>query len=332
MNTDIRLKLSFRNHPKTKKLALKLGPAAPLNFIYLLMFAAESKPDGRLTGMDNDDVAIAAGYDGDSDEFVDVLLAIRYLELDDDDVLCIHDWEDNNPWAAGAENRKEHARKAAEARWQKEKGLDIARTGKQGLNAKNHAPGMDEQCDEQDYALQGAEMGNAPTPTPTPTPTPFPNRSASARARDLSDWKPPEYVLIRARQACAGITEAFIEQQRLDFITYAEGEITKRRFVMDDLPTKFQGQLIRNWRKHQNDQSSRTRESGTGSRNGLPRRDEDLPGWAEKNGHGPPRVGETFLQYRTRLERELEKSQREDTGAFGEIFSTLQKQMNVTNG
>ena len=135
-NTDIRLKLSFQHHAKTKKLRFKLGEIAELKFIYLMCYAAENRPDGVLHGMDKIDIAMAANWAGDPDEFVDVLTAIRYLDLDGE-TYRIHDWTENNPWASKAEERSEHARKAANAKHGKK---DSATTKKQVLTSKSHAP------------------------------------------------------------------------------------------------------------------------------------------------------------------------------------------------
>ena len=162
MNTDIRLRLSFRNHPKTKKLKYKLGPEAVLSFIWLMMFVAESKPDGELDEMDETDIALAADWDGDAGEFVETLVAVRYLE-NRNGTYRIHNWRRNQPWAAGAEQRSEHGRKAAEARWKKEKGLKFdkqpAPTKNQQVTPKNHAPSKD-----------GHAQCNAPIPIPIPIP------------------------------------------------------------------------------------------------------------------------------------------------------------------
>lgn len=190
MTTDIRLKLSYRNHPKTKKLALKLGPVAPLNFIYLLMFAAESKSDGRLTDMDHEDIALAADFAGDPSEWVETLLALRLLDQDGG-VLVIHDWEDNNPWAAGAKERSAKAKKAAKARWS---------TENQSLSTKKDAPSMDEHCGEHESAMRVLKKGNAPSPSPSPSPLPTQedqDQEQAAFAASLRDsfWAVAERVL-----------------------------------------------------------------------------------------------------------------------------------------
>jgi len=158
VNTDIRLRLSFRNHPKTKKLRFKLGPEAVLSFIWLLMFTAESRPDGELDGLDAEDLALAADWSGDPQAFVDTLVQVGYLEQTDDG-FRIHDWTNNQPWAAGADERSEKARQAALARWEK-KG---STTKKQRVRTKNHAT-------SNGSAMPRAQSSNAPSPSPSPIP------------------------------------------------------------------------------------------------------------------------------------------------------------------
>lgn len=158
--TDIRLSLGFRSHPKTKKLARRLGNEGVLSFIWLMMFAAESRPDGDLGGMDDEDIALAASWSGEATPFVQGLVECKFLE-GKAGAYRIHDWQEHNPWAAHAGERSERAKRAAEARW--------ARKDNQGDTSRRHADRM-----------QDALNGIAPSPTPTPTPE-----------EDLGEASPP---------------------------------------------------------------------------------------------------------------------------------------------
>lgn len=157
--------VTWPSHPKAKKLRLKLGDSGPLGFIYLLAYVGAYKPDGVLSGMDAEDIALAADYQGDPQEFCAVLVALRLLDLDDK-TYVIHDWKDWNPYAAGAKERSEKARHAANVRHGKEK---PPRTEDQSLTEKNDAPSTDEQCPEQQSALPPAPNSNAPSPSPHPS-------------------------------------------------------------------------------------------------------------------------------------------------------------------
>jgi len=173
VNTDIRLRLSFRNHPKTKKLRFKLGPEAVLSFIWVLMFTAEARPDGELDGLDAEDLALAGDWSGDPQELVDTLVQVGYID-EIDDGYRIHDWANNQPWAAGADERSEKARQAALSRWDK-KG---SKSKKQGVKTKNHAPSIGS-------AMLRARSSNAPSPSPSPN---LKQQQAPKPIVELPEW------------------------------------------------------------------------------------------------------------------------------------------------
>lgn len=179
-NTDIRLLLSFRNHPKTKKLRRTHGEAGVLGVIYLYMFAAECKPDGQLSGMDEFDIALACDFEGEHEAFVSDLVKFGFLDLDDG-VYSIHDWSENNPYAAGAKERSEKAKKAAKARWG---------TNNQEVTGEKDAPSINEHSGKHEEALPDAQTSNAPSPSPSPSPEPK-SRGARKRGTRLpKNWQP----------------------------------------------------------------------------------------------------------------------------------------------
>lgn len=65
MNTDIRIAVSFCNHRKRRKLKLVIGDNSTDYLIDLWLSTAMNHPDGRLIGMDETDIALAAGWDKD---------------------------------------------------------------------------------------------------------------------------------------------------------------------------------------------------------------------------------------------------------------------------
>jgi len=153
MNSDIRLKVTFPNHHKTKKLYRRLGAQGPLSLIYLWLYASENKPDGLLTGMDEEDIELASQWTGESGALVAAMLELCLLHKVACSEQCyykIHDWKENNPYAFHAPLRAEKARKAAESRW-----------GKTKQKPDDNAPSM-----------PLADLSNAPAPDPTPTPKP----------------------------------------------------------------------------------------------------------------------------------------------------------------
>ena len=117
MNTDIRIKVSFRNHRKRKRLRSLLGPGATDYLLDLWLATAMNHPDGVLAGMDHMDIALEAGWEDDPDRFVSALVDCGFLETTEEGVYCLHDWVDHQPYVRGAPVRAERARKGALAKW-----------------------------------------------------------------------------------------------------------------------------------------------------------------------------------------------------------------------
>jgi hypothetical protein len=83
-------------HPKTRKVARRLGVNIPtvIGHLHVLWYwCLTHRPDGRLENMDADDIADAAGWDGDGEPFVASLKAAGWLD-DDGGTLVVHDWWD----------------------------------------------------------------------------------------------------------------------------------------------------------------------------------------------------------------------------------------------
>jgi len=110
--TDCRVSTGLISHPKKLKLQRRLGKQAVWSLIALWSFAASNRPDGSLAGMTAEDIAIAADWDGDPDAFVGALLELHLVDGEAGQIT-IHDWAENNPWAAGSSKRSEDAKIAA---------------------------------------------------------------------------------------------------------------------------------------------------------------------------------------------------------------------------
>ncbi len=159
MNTDIRLATSFPYHPKIQKLKRRLGPEGAWGWICLLIFTGQHRPDGILANLSDEDIALAAQWDGEPQDLITTLIDLRLLDQDGE-TLTVHDWNTHNPYAAHAPERSERAKKAAAKRWGKEKSRD--------------ATSIVKQCGENDLAIQRASSSNAPSPDPFPDPSPDP--------------------------------------------------------------------------------------------------------------------------------------------------------------
>ena len=153
MNSDIRLAVSFRGHRKRKRLRLLLGSGSTDFLIDLWIATAMTHPSGVLQGMDEIDIALEAGWEGDPQQFVTALVECGFLEKNDSGAYALHDWSDHQGYVIHAERRKANARNAATARW----------------NARQEN-GVHAACEQQ-------AGGNPPSPLPSPLPSPVPEPS-----------------------------------------------------------------------------------------------------------------------------------------------------------
>ena len=106
MNSDIRVSVNFVQHPKTKKTIRKYGHAAVVSLIALWGFAAQRRPEGNLTGMDVDDIAIAACWDGDEQEFFDMCVSMKWIDVHENGEIHLHGWKE----AQGEINKEKSGR------------------------------------------------------------------------------------------------------------------------------------------------------------------------------------------------------------------------------
>ena len=115
-------------HPKTRKLARRLEvsvPAAVGHLHLLWWWALDHAFDGDLTDWDVEDIAHAAGWDGDPEVLIKALLEARgrsgqgYLEQNGERLL-IHDWD---TYTAHLRARKESAQKANHIRWHEKRNV-----------------------------------------------------------------------------------------------------------------------------------------------------------------------------------------------------------------
>ena len=112
MNTDIRLSVDFYSNLKVKKLEMRLGDSGIVSLQKLWMWCAKERPSGVLTKCSKTDIGIIAEWKGgDFDKFADVLIELEFVDVDPENgTLSIHDWAENNPYAASAESRSDEGR------------------------------------------------------------------------------------------------------------------------------------------------------------------------------------------------------------------------------
>lgn len=174
MSDDIRLQSDWYQNPKIKKLGMMIGPQGIVSLLTLWAWTGKNRSKGLLHDMDEFDIALAANWPNEASTFIETLLKLKLLDQADAG-YSIHDWSGNQPWATHSDSRKEAARKAAEARWKKERG-----NGKVSTSCATHENGCDShdpECGSHESALRSASFFDAPIPSPSPIPNPSLNTS-----------------------------------------------------------------------------------------------------------------------------------------------------------
>ena len=104
-------------HPKVRKLARRLNVSLPTAIGHLIMlwsWCMTYAPDGSLSNHDEEDIALAAGWDEDPRKLMDALRSCRWI---DNDPLRIHEWEMYGGRLLDIrEMRREHGRKGGRPR------------------------------------------------------------------------------------------------------------------------------------------------------------------------------------------------------------------------
>ena len=169
---DARIAISLPGHPKTKKLAKRLGEVACWHLVRLFLWTAENRSDGWLAGMTDEDIELAVDWAGDDGAFVSALRDVGFLDGIDGDYM-IHDWADHNPWAIGAVARSNKARWNAIKRHHGE--VEADRLVPEYAAIRNAASNATDDSGDATSTRPAMLGSNAPSPSPSPSPSPNPN-------------------------------------------------------------------------------------------------------------------------------------------------------------
>lgn len=235
MNTDIRISTGFPSHLKTRKLILLAGQCSPWNLIQLWIFTATNKPSGILTDMDGIDIEIASGWSGEVSLFCSSLLKCKFLDLENSQYK-IHDWIQNNPWAANASERSNKARFSKLASLNPEEYSKLKELGVNAVTADEYHEIANRQRTVNDNQRT---VNESSTPTPTPTPIPAPTKKANS----ISSAKKPRRSKIS--------DDEFIEELKKNpAISHLniDHEINKMKIWLLDKPGReLTRRFITNW-------------------------------------------------------------------------------------
>ncbi|NCC64747.1 MAG: hypothetical protein EOM15_08840 [Spirochaetia bacterium] len=169
---DMRIDVDFVDHPKTKRLIRQTGYEGFYCLMKLFSIAAKIYKRGELKNLDASDIEDLTGWTGEQGKLVESLLDPKICFLEQDgDLFIIHDWEVYQPWIYYSEKRSEKAKKAINARWNKEKEDTLNNSG----NTQKETD--DTTSIRNVYETYEGSNSPSPLPLPLPLPTPIPQPS-----------------------------------------------------------------------------------------------------------------------------------------------------------
>lgn len=131
---DIRIKYSFKNNRKRRRLFRELGAAGVLALIDLWLETSVQYPSGVLKGCDEEDIAEMCNWKGEKTNFISILKSTGFIHKVGRNYV-LNDWEEHQAWVVNAPARSEKARHAARIRWGIEECSEDASS-----NATSNAP------------------------------------------------------------------------------------------------------------------------------------------------------------------------------------------------
>jgi hypothetical protein len=192
---DFRIQTSWRTHPKRKKLRRRLGGDGVVAIEDLWAFCAETRQDGSLAGMTDEDIAIACDWEEDPGVLVGALVEVRLLDGTPGNYR-VHDWAEHQPHVVEERQRKLQGRANALMGWHA-KGHHAGERNPECPLCAGNSIGITGQGTGQpgttDGGPMGGHMGAHADPTATPNapslpPSLLPSDRSNARAREE---KPP---------------------------------------------------------------------------------------------------------------------------------------------
>jgi len=245
---------SLRNHRKTGRLARKLGVSkvTAIGHLHCLWWwCMDNAPDGNLGGIEVEDIADGAEWEGDPSEFCEALCYAGFVdEEDDDDPARLHGWHDY----AGKlieKRQKDAERKRIERRKEDAPAPSPVRSGNVQRTSIGHprdgagtvpnrtSPNLTEP--DQGNVLRpapptGAKGGGAAAPRHAPT-SPTPLRPAP-KPKDAPPVERPRDLLFEAVcDACLIDWHQLTDTER-GKVNAATAQIRKAGGTPSDIPTR----------------------------------------------------------------------------------------------
>jgi hypothetical protein len=216
MNSDIRLSIEFWDHPKTIKLERRLGLEGIRSLQILWLWCRANKPKGVLTGMDAEDIEIAAKWNGEPGRFVNEALTVRWLDVNGN-IYELHDWQDHNPWSCDSESRSNKARFSRMAKTHPGLFKNLKEGGVTELSLTEYRELITENNDS--LTVVNASLTPAPAPAPAPIALSIPvgKRTDKDRRKSFKQWSKEELVVSVGE---ANTDSFFTSEEVEDFVEY----------------------------------------------------------------------------------------------------------------
>lgn len=168
MNTDFRVAVDFFAHHKARKLKKRLGADGLMALLQLWAYAAKLRADGDLSGMAVEDIELASGWDGTEGALVAALVEVGFLDQNGE-AYALHDWIENNSWAAGADARSDASRFSRMARTYPNEYQTLVEAGVKGIGKEDYES-LRSANDRQTVVER--LLNELPSPAPAPSPAP----------------------------------------------------------------------------------------------------------------------------------------------------------------
>lgn len=217
MSLDARLSVLLPSHPKTKKLIRRLGKAGAWDLVRLFLWVASNRSDGDLSGLSDEDLELSIDFDGEEGSFISALVEVGFID-GDAGARKVHDWQEHNPWAAGADARSEKSRWAAVCKQHGRQ--EAARLMPEYAKRIGAAPADDANGKQRESQDSANELPKSATGTPlagsgcapSPSPSPSPEEEAKASLSTSSPEKPMDELFADEGKAkAAGVPSCPID-------------------------------------------------------------------------------------------------------------------------
>lgn len=148
---DCRLLSDFYSHPKTRRLLREHGAEGVVALQRLWLYATEYEPSGVFAGSSRELLADATGLANGGEDFIDHLVSIGLLDVDEEGTYAIHNWARRNPYCVHRDEiraQKSRAGKASATKKRADRIKKDAQKIKRKRNVTNKATSVQQMLEQ----------------------------------------------------------------------------------------------------------------------------------------------------------------------------------------